>query len=200
VSEPTYTDPSRIELFRAIGIFAIVVGGIGLLLLGGELLAGKFSFGALCMLALTCAGVGLLLWSRARGAALWQANKPYLLSERGVEVLHERRAFQGRALWVGRALLALFLVSGIVFFFVFSAINCGTRSDGYCGDVGRPPESVVVLFQVVSLALGGAWAAVVSWRRRHEHQTELIDRVVAEGQRRRRSEDPMAGMDRNRWE
>lgn len=188
------------ELVRAVGIWATVAGGIGLLLVGGELMVGKFSVGALGMLALTVAGLAMVLWSRARSAALWQANKAFLMSNRGIEVLHARRAFQGRTLWVGRALLALFLLSGIAFFFLFSAISCGTRTDGYCGDVGTPPEALVILLQVVSLLLGGAWAAVISWRRRHESQTELIDRVVAEGQRKRRSDDPMAGMDRHRWE
>ena len=200
MSEPTFTDPARVELLRAIGIWATVAGGIGLLLVGGELMVGKFSVGALAMLALTACGIGLLWWSRVRGAALWQANKPYLLSEHGVEVLHARRTFQGRTLWVGRVLLALFLITGITFFFFFSAISCGTRTDGYCGDVGTPSESLVVFLQVSSLALGGAWAAVVSWRRRHESQTELIDQVVAAGQRKRRSDDPMAGTGRFGWE
>ena len=171
-----------------------------MLLLGGELAARKASLAGLIVLAILVVGVVLLLWSRSRGAALWSANKPYLLSEQGADVLHARREFAARTLWVGRVLLALFLVSGIIFFVLFSAISCGDRLEGYCGQVGRPSESIVVLSQVVSLALGCAWAAVVYWRRRHESETERIDVVVAEGQRRRRSEGPMAGTNRSAWE
>ncbi|MCR6712157.1 MAG: hypothetical protein NVV57_05430 [Demequina sp.] len=200
MSSPTYTDPSRVDLARAIGIGLTVAGGIGLLLLGGEFGARKASLAGIAVVALLATGIALLLWSRSRGAALWEANKAFLLSEQGAAVLHERREFASRTLWVGRVLLALFLVCGIVFFFLLSAIGCGDRIDGYCGHVGRPPEWIVVLTQVVSLVLGSAWATVVYWRRRHESETERIDIVVAEGQRRRRTEGPLAGTNRSSWE
>jgi hypothetical protein len=200
VSSPTYTDPFRVEAARATGIGLTVAGGIGTLLLGGEFASGKASVAGVIALAALVVGVGLLVWSRSRGTALWTANKAFLLSEQGASVLHERREFAARTLWVGRVLLALFLVAGTVFFFLFSAISCGERIAGYCGQVGRPSESLVVLMQVVSLALGGAWAAVIYWRRRHESETERIDAVVAEGQRRRRSDGPLAGSNRSAWE
>lgn len=197
---PTYQDPARVEVLRAVGVGVTILGSVALVLMGGSLFEGDDPSSGLAALAVFTLGLCTLLWSRTRLTKLWAHNKPYLLSEEGATLLHERREAADRTLWVGRILLALFIVFAIVFFFLFSAISCGERSDGYCGNVGRPTESIVVASQITALALGCSWAAVTYWRRRQDDETERIDMVVAEGQRRRRSDHPLSGTDRRSWE
>ncbi|MGC4175315.1 hypothetical protein [Demequina sp.] len=200
MSPLTYQDPARLELVRAVSLGGTVATGCGLALVIGQIVAWERPGLALLWPVFFLAGLGTLLWSRAQLNELFARNKPYLLSEHGAEVLRARREHEARSLWVGRAVLAVFLVCGIVFIALLSAINCGDRVDGYCGDVGRPPEPLVILAQFVALGLGGLWAAIISSRRRHESETERIDAVVAEGHRRRRNDDPMAGTNRFAWE
>lgn len=196
----TYLSPGRLEALRATGLGLTIVGAAGLVLLGGQLFVWEEPGPALGALAVFVAGLAMLLTSRARLARLWAHNKAYLLAEQGASVLHGRREFARRLVVVARILLSLFIVCAIAFFFLFSAIACGDRVDGFCGDVGTPPESAVVAMQALSIGVGAAWAAVVYARRRYDDETDRIDRVVAEGQRRRRNDHPMAGTDRFSWE
>ena len=122
------------------------------------------------------------------------------MSEDGTLALRGRQDMVARLARAGRFAMALFLVFGVVFFFLFSAINCGERIDGFCGDVGRPPEWFVVAWQMATLILGAAFTALVSLRRRLEDEAERIGDVVGEGQRRRRHDHPMDGTDRFSWE
>lgn len=195
-----YTATTKWELVRAAGLVISITSGIALFFLGGQLLAWTDPLWPLLDLAVFAAGVALLVISGRRITQVGAANKPYLLSEEGRFAIRGRRELEKRILTIGRVTLAVFVVCALVFFFLFSAIACGDRSDGYCGQVGRPPEWFVELWQVVSVTIGALWAALVSFRRRHEAQTERIDMVVAEGLRRRRAEDPMLGTDRFSWE
>ena len=105
-----------------------------------------------------------------------------------------------RFLRAGRIAIGLFVGLGVVFMFLFAAINCGERIDGFCGDVGRPPEWFVVVWQAATLVTGATYIALVSLRRTLEAEAERIGVVVAEGQRRRRHDHHMDGTDRFSWE
>lgn len=199
-NDVTYRAPGRLEAARAIGMGLTAAGAVATVLLGGQLFVEgdrRTPLGAIAMLAI---GLTTLLVARAQLQRLWVHNKPYLMSESGAGVLHGRREFSHRLAFVARLLLALFVVLATVFFFLFSAIACGNRIDGYCGDVGTPPEALVVALQVASITSGGAWAAVVYARRRYDDETERIDVLVAEGQRHRRRDHPMSGSERFSWE
>ena len=195
-----YTATTRWELVRAAGLVITITSGIALFFVGGQLLAWTDPAWAVADLAMLAAGIALLIISGRHIKQLGAANKPYLLSEEGRFAIRGRRELEKRILTAGRVTLGVFLVCAIVFFFLFSAIACGDRIDGYCGQVGTPPESLVQTWQVVTVIIGATWAALVSFRRRHEAETERIDLVVAEGLRRRRSQDPMLGTDRFSWE
>ena len=195
-----YTSTTRWELVRAAGLVITITFGIALFFVGGQLFAWTDPAWPIVDLAILAVGVAVLITSGRRINQLRTANKPYLLSEEGRLAIRGRRELEKRILTIGRVTLAVFIVCAIVFFFLFSAIACGSRIDGYCGQVGRPAEWIVQTWQLVSVAIGATWAALVSFRRRHEAETERIDLVVAEGLRRRRAEDPMLGTDRFSWE
>ncbi len=185
---------------RAFGVLLTITGGVALFFLGGQFFVPGDNAAALGSLAIFAIGLTLLLLARARLATAWEANKPYLLSEAGPTAVHGRQDLVTRFLRAGRIAMGLFLVFGVVFMFLFSAINCGERIDGFCGDVGRPPEWLVVVWQATTLVVGAAYIALVSLRRTLEAEAERIGVVVAEGQRRRRHDHHMDGTDRFSWE
>jgi len=200
VREPSYEDPAPLELARAVGLGLTIAGGAATVFVGGEIFVKRAPTAGIVSIATLLVGVTLLVWSRRRLSRLWEHNKPYLMSEHGTEVLRARRDYAGHALWWTRGLMALFVVFAIAFFVLFNAIACGDRSDGFCGQVGRPSESLMVAVQLTALGLGCAWAAVMYWRRRHESETERIDVVVGEGSRKRRSDDPLSSLSHYSWE
>jgi len=199
-NDVTYEGTGALELWRAIGVWLTVVGTVLLLLMGRQLIEWEDPAPALVSLAIFVAGLSLLLWSRARLRAVWERNKPYLLSEKGVNVTRGRRDAAKTLARISHVLLALFVLVGLIFFGFFSAASCGERIVGFCGDVGRPPEDLVTTLQMVTLVIGAAWAGVMTMRNRQDDQTERIDIVVADGQRMRRQSDPLLGSDRFSWE
>jgi len=199
-TEPRYRDPAPFEVARAVGLGLTIAGGAATALIGGEVFVKRAPLAGIVSIASLLVGVTLLMWSRRRLAVLWEHNKPYLMGPGGTEVLHARRDHVHHALWWARGLLALFVVLAISFYFLFSAISCGDNTDGYCGQVGTPPEPLVVAVQLLSLGVGCAWAAVVYWRRRYESETEKVDVIVADGARKRRSDDPLSSLSRYSWE
>ena len=197
---PAYESTVRLEAARGAGVWLTIAGAVALFFLGGQLFVWDDPSWALIDISVLAAGVTLLLWSRARLKLQWEANKPFLLGDEGASVMRGRNETSARLSRTSHLVLALFLVCGVAFFFLFSAIACGDRVDGFCGDVGRPPEWFVELWQTVTIAIGAAYVGVVSMRRRFDDETERIDVVVAEGQRRRRHDHPMDGTDRFSWE
>ena len=195
-----YRNTTPTQVTRAVGLWLIAVGGFGLVLLGGQLVVGDDPAWPLVALALFVFGVWATLASRARLRALDAFNRPYLLSEQGVEVMHGRAEFAKRVAVASYVVLGLFLVCGVAFIFLISAASCGNRIDGYCGDVGRPSNETMITFQVATLSVGALWVALMGLRRTHEAESERIDNVVAEGQRRRRHDHPFDGTDRSSWE
>jgi hypothetical protein len=200
MSAPTYTDPSRWELLRAVGLGITIAGGLVTVLLSGQLIAWQDPALALCWLGATAVGAALLMLSRSRLAAMWAANKPYLQSEAGSSVVRERREYEERTRWVGRVLLALFVVSTTAFLLMFSIRQCTVGRDIYCENLPKASDWLLGTSQTAAMLIGGAWAAVAYWHRRHQSETERIDQIVTEGYRRRRSDSPMAGTDRRSWE
>jgi len=195
-----YRNTTPTQVTRAVGLWLIAVGGFGLVLLGGQLVVRDDPAWALVALAVFAIGVWAVLSSRSRLRALDVLNRPYLLSEQGVDVMHGRAEFARRVAVASYVVLALFLVCGVAFLFLMSAASCGDLVEGYCGDVGRPSDGTMIMSQVVTLAVGGLWVALMGLRRTHEAESERIDTVVAEGQRRRRNDHPLAGTDRTSWE
>jgi hypothetical protein len=197
---PIYTSTARAEVVRAIGVWLSVAGAVALFFLGGQLFVWDDPSWAIVNVILLAIGITLLVRSRARIAALTQANKPYLLSEDGALVLRGRREGSKRLGRMALAALVAFLFLGFAFFFLFSAINCGDRIDGFCGQVGRPSTAFAEAWQAITIAMGAAYVGLVSMRKRFDDETERIDVVVAEGQRSRRHDHPMDGTDRFSWE
>jgi hypothetical protein len=181
-------------------MWLVAVGVIALFFTGGQLLAWQDPEWAVAPLATCVTGGALVWWAQRRLRELDAANRPYLLGEGGQAVMRNRAETESRMLTASRWLLALFLVLGIAFFFLLSAASCGDRVTGYCGDVGRPSDSVMTAAQIVAVSAGAAWIAAVSLRRTHEKESERLDRVVAEGQRARRHDHPLSGMNSRDWD
>lgn len=195
-----YVSTMRLETVRAVGVWLTVGGSVALFFLGGQLLVWDDPSWAIINVVMLAVGIWLLVRSRARLARLAEWNRPYLLSEGGARALAGRRATAARLGRLSLAMLIAFLLFGFVFFFLFSAIACGDRIDGFCGDVGRPPERLVEAWQALTIAIGAAYVGVVSMRSRFDGETDRIDVIVAEGQRQRRHDHPMDGTDRSSWE
>jgi hypothetical protein len=199
-NDVTYLAPGPLEVTRAIGLGLTWAGAVVAVLLGRRLFIDAASAVPLGAIAFLVVGLTMLLVSRSRLKRLWNHNKPYLLSERGAEVLRGRREFSRRLELFARLLLALFVVVTIVFFYLFSLISCSDRIIGNCVDPDAPPESVLVAVLLASISLGAAWGVTAYSRRRYDDETERLDVLVAEGQRHRRRDHPMAGSERFAWE
>ena len=198
--QPIYTDTARLQVTRALGVLLTITGGVALFFLGGQFFVPGDDAAALGSLVLFALGLAVLLVSRAKLARRWEENKAYLLSEAGRTAVHGRQDLVTRLLRAGRIAIGLFLGLAVVFTFLFAAINCGERIDGFCGDIGRPPEGLVAVWQAATLVTGAAYIALVGLRRTLEAEAERIGVVVAEGQRRRRHDHHMDGTDRFSWE
>ena len=195
-----YRSTTSTQVVRAAGLWLAAVGGVALVLLGGQLVVMDDPGWALIAVVVLVGGVCAMLWSRAHLRELDAANKPFLLGEQGATVMRGREEFAKRLAIASHMVLAVFLVCGVAFIFLISAASCGERIDGYCGDVGRPSDHVMAMAQAVTLAMGALWIALMGLRRTQEAESDRIDGVVAEGQRRRRHDHPLAGTDRSSWE
>ena len=195
-----YVDTTRVQAIRAFATALALLGLVALFLTGGQLLVWEDVLWAAISLGAVVVGSVLAWWARRRVRELDASNRPFLLSEGGAEIMRARGGTERSLAVLARWLLASFLVLGVAFFFLLSAASCGNRIDGYCGSVGNPSDDVMNVAQTLAVSAGAAWAAAVSLRRTHERESERIDRVVAEGQRSRRTGHPLSGMDRHGWE
>jgi 4-amino-4-deoxy-L-arabinose transferase-like glycosyltransferase len=195
---PPYTSTTAAHLTRFAAIWVTALGLLLLLLSSGQLFVWDDP-GAL-LLALAMVGGGGLTWlaCRVRLDTLHRANRDYLLSEYGIQAMAGREAFASLARqWMTRTLV-VFMVAGAVVIFTGSSVACHSVPDVQC----RIPEVHPWLFYVARLIAGVAGAAFVgvqSLRRSHQLETERMDAVIAEGQRRRQ-DGPTPGIARSRWE
>ena len=190
----------RLEALRAVGVWLTVGGTVALFFLGGQLFVRDDPSWAYINVVVLAVGIGVLLWSRAQLNLTWAKNKPYLLSEDGALVLRGRRALTARLGRIAVAVAILFVVLGLIFFGLVSAINCTVGEAGFCSQFGKPPEWLVQTWQFLCIATGAAFVGLMTMRGRVEKETERIDIVVAEGQRSRRHDHLMDGTDRFSWE
>lgn len=195
-----YVDTTRVQAIRAFATALAILGLVALFLTGGQLAVWEDVLWAAISVAVIVVGAGVAVWARRRVRALDATNRPFLLGEGGAEIMRARAGTDRRLAVLARWLLASFLVLGVAFFFLLSAASCGDRIDGYCGSVGKPSDAIMNVAQIVALSAGAAWAATVSLRRTHEKESDRIDRTVSEGQRSRRTDHPLSGMDRRGWE
>ena len=195
-----YTDTTKVQVVRAVGIGALGFGLAWFPFLGAQLFVWDDPGLLIADLVLIAVGAGMFVGARAWLASADRRNRAYLLSEHGAQVMHGRKEFDGRVVVAIRVLFVLFVVMGVAFFYYFSAAACGLRTDGFCGDVATPSDEFVTTIQLAALAVGALWAGAVFLRRTHEKESERIDAVVAEGQRRRRNDHPLAGSGRTGWE
>jgi hypothetical protein len=195
-----YTDTTRVQVARAVGVWVLGLALASLPFLGGQLFVWDDPAFLIVDLVAVALGAALILGARAVHRRLDSANRSCLLGPEGATIMRGRQEFEHRVSVAARWLLGSFLLLAIGFFFLMSAASCGQRTDGYCGDVGRPSDSVMVMSQTLTLAIGAMWIGAVSLRKTHETESERIDRLVAEGQRRRRNDHPLAGSSRTGWE
>lgn len=195
-----YTDTTKVQVVRATGVWALGLGLAMLPFLGGQLFVWDEPFLLLVDLAFIACGAAMLWGARRWLAAADASNRDYLLSEQGARVMRGRKERDSRLGLMAWVLFGVFMVLGVAFVVLMSAAGCGDRTDGFCGDVGRPSDAVMTTMQVISLGVGALWVGALSLKRTHEKESERIDRVVAEGQRRRRNDHPMAGSGRTGWE
>lgn len=193
-----YTSTTGTHLMRFVAIWVTAMGLLLLVLSSGQLLTWDDP-GAL-VLALALTGGGGLTWvaCRVRLDALRRSNREYLLSESGIEAMAGRERFAARARRASTVLFVVFMTGGALVIFTGSSVSCHGVEDVQC----RLPELDPVLFHASRLITGAAGAALVglhALRRSHDLETERMDAVIAEGQRRR-AEGPIPGTSRSRWE
>ena len=197
---PTYTSTMRLEALRAVGVWLTVGGSVALFFLGGQLFVRDDPSWAYINVVVLAVGIAVLLWARAQLKRRWEENKPYLLGEDGALVLRGRRETVARLSRISVLVAVGFVGLGFVFFGLVSAINCTAGEPGFCSEFGKPPGWLVQAWQALCIATGAAYVGLITMRGRIEKETELIDVVVAEGQRSRRHDHPMDGTDRFSWE
>ena len=133
--------------------------------------------------------------------ALDARNRAFLMSPDGPEALRVREQFQDRVRIAQRISIVLFLIAGAVFITLVSAVNCEPgQTGGFCGTVSAPSHATVQLSQWAALALGGLYIGTAVLGRTHDRESERLDLIIEEGRRRRKGDDPFAGMSRVGWE
>ena len=195
---PPYTSTTSTHVLRFVAIWITAMGLLLLALSSGQLVVWDDP-GAL-LLALGLVGGGGAVWIACR---LWirqlhRRNRAFLLSEHGVSALGGRGWFAGRVRrWSVVALIA-FMVAGAVVIVAGSALGCAGAREGAC----RLPEvdrSVFIAARAIAVGSGAAYVGLVILGRSHRLETDRMEGVIAEGQRRR-EEGPIPGLSRSRWE
>lgn len=193
-----YRSTTTAHMVRFVAIWVTAAGAGLLVLTSGQLFVWDDPGGLLLALALVGGGGVAWLAARTTLATLRRENRPYLLSARGIQAMAGRERVAARVRAVQRWTLATFVVAGIVMIYAASAMACEGRPEYLCG---LPPvdRSVFLIARTVAVATGAGFVALVVLGRSHAHETERMDAVIGEGQRRRR-EGPVPGLSRHRWE
>lgn len=111
-----------------------------------------------------------------------------------------RQRFLDAVTKVKRRLLAMFLAFGTLFIFLVSAASCDGTTQGFCDYVTQPADGIIAFVQMAALVTGLLYLGCVVLSRTHDAETERLDVVIAEGQRRRRDDGPLAGARSRGWE
>jgi hypothetical protein len=193
-----YTSTTSTHVLRFVAIWVTAVGLLLLALSSGQLFVWDDPGALVLAFALTAGGgftwIGCRLWLQE----LHRRNREFLLGEQGVSALAGRTAFGRRVRSWSVVALVAFLVAGAVVIFAGSAMGCTGARDGAC----RLPEvdrSVFIAARAIAVGSGAAYVGLVILGRSHRLETDRIETVIAEGQRRR-EEGPIPGLTRSRWE
>lgn len=195
-----YRDTTSIQVIRAVGVWVVCLAGASLFFVGAQVFVRDNLAAPIVVVVALAAGIALVWWAKKRLAALDLANRPYLLSEQGSEAMRHRQEVERTIVIARRWAMAGFVVLACAFIVLVSYAACVDRVDGICSTDWRPAFALVQTVQLAALGAAGLWVALMSLKSTHAKESERIDRVVAEGQRRRRNDHPFAGTSRSGWE
>lgn len=195
-----YRDTTSTQVLRAVGVWVVCLAGASLFFVGAQVFVRDNLAAPIVVVLALATGIALVWWAKRRLAALDTANRPYLLSEEGSQAMRHRQDVERTIVVARRWALAGFVVLACAFIVLVSYAACVDRVDGICSTDWRPTFALVQATQLGALAMAGLWVALMSLKSTHAKESERIDRVVAEGQRRRRNDHPFAGMSRSGWE
>jgi len=193
-----FTGTTGAHLVRFVAIWVTAMGLLLLLLSAGQLLVWDNPGSLILALGLVSTGAGTWVAAKVRLAGLHRANRDYLLSEYGIEAMGGRERFAHRVSALSWTALAVFIAAGGLVIWSGSALGCEGLRDDLCS-IPSLPAWVFPTVRTVALAAGSAFVGLVVLSRSHAHETEHMDAVIAEGQRRR-LEGPIPGTSRSRWE
>ncbi|GIG54151.1 hypothetical protein [Demequina activiva] len=195
---PPYTSTTSTHLLRFVAIWVTAMGLLLLVLSSGQLFVWDDPGALLLAMAMTGGGAAVWLGCRWWLESLHRSNREFLLSEDGVSALAGRAAFARRVRTWSVVALVGFMVAGAVVIFAGSAMGCVGARDGAC----RLPEidsSVFSASRSLAVGAGAAYVGLMILGRSHRLESDRIEMVIAEGQRRR-MEGPIPGVSRSRWE
>lgn len=195
---PPFTGTTGAHLVRFVAIWVTSMGLLLLLLSGGQLLVWDDPGALLLALALVAGGGGIWIAAKRRLAHLHRANREYLLSVHGIETMGGRERLARRVRALSWTALAVFLAAGGLVIWSGSALGCIGVRDDLCS-IPELPGWVFPVTRAVAIAAGAAFVGLVILGRSHAHETDQMDAVIAEGQRRR-LEGPIPGTSTSRWE
>lgn len=194
-----YRDTTPWQVGRAVGVWLLGFGLVLLPFLVSQLQRVTWPAGTRFATALLLGGAVIYFGSLFALRRADSANRPLLLSPSGHTVLTGRETFEAKVVVVSRWALVLFLVAGTVFVFAIGQHSCGNRTGGVC-DLPRLTYDGTVWVQLVSLALGALYLALVVLRGIHSRETERLGQLITEGRKIRRAQDPFAGTRRDGWD
>jgi hypothetical protein len=197
----TYRDTTRTQWWRAAGLWSAGVGAGLFIFVSGQLL--RWTSPELMTVpgVMLVGGAAAYLLAKRHLAELDAHNRPFLLSSRGTQAMRNRAATM-RRLRVWRAWLGtLFFLMGSAFILLLSGLTCESvhNTEGLCGAIPRLTDLQFNLWRSTTLGLGVGFIATWVLMIWHEQESERLDVVVAEGQRRR-AEGPIPGLKRTVWD
>ncbi|PKQ27201.1 MAG: hypothetical protein CVT64_01810 [Actinobacteria bacterium HGW-Actinobacteria-4] len=195
-----YINTTPVQVVRAVATWVLGAGIAMFPLVARSLLAGRPTGAAWACLTIISLGAGAIVGARWRLAQIDHLNRAYLMGPMGYSIMPGRVTFLDRVNLIKRLCLAAFMVVGIVFIVLVSAVNCTEGQPGFCGWAPTPGDALLTFIQVTGIGLGLLYIALTVLTRAHDQETDRLDKIIAHGQHERKHGGPLAGSSGRGWE
>ena len=181
---------------KVVGGWALGLGALGMLLTGGEFSTGEPGPWAIASAVGAAGGAAVFTIGFLRFRAAHRPNMDFLKSQNATSILAARRELETRFVRARQISLAVFLVIGTAFFLLAGTYSCVEQPclgnfEGHLDWIQRT--------RVWSLVAGAILLPITALARVHIAETNRIEVIASDYQRRREDDDPL-GLKISRWE
>jgi len=194
----SYVDTTGLQVARAAGGWAFAGSLFGFVATFQAWVSGLNVGVPAALLAITLASGALFWWSTARFRAQAAANTTAMAGPNAMEPLDSRRVVERRLVITRHALLAAFLVSGVLFIVLVSTLVC-PEDQPVCTGIVAEQEQWLHVLQPLTLVFGALLVAVAFLAKAMRVETDRLEDVAADALRRR-DDGPTPGLSARRWD